>query len=121
MSWLTWTVVIFSLDPQTGGALALALFYISFWLALLGTVTIIGFFLRAWLEKEGIHFRQLATALRQGTLISSGATIALMLQGIRWLNGWSGISLVLLLIVVEGFFLAGQTARRPDSPRSYAR
>jgi hypothetical protein len=115
LSWLTWTVVIVSLDPYTGGGLALLLFYVSSWLAALGTITIIGFFLRAWWEKESVYFRQVATALRQGALISTGATIALLLQGARWLNIWSGISLVLLVLVTEMFFLAGQ-ARRPVHP-----
>ncbi len=98
-----------TLDPQTGGAGALALFYLSLWLSLLGTITLIGFFLRMWLEKEQVLFRQVGTALRQATLISSGAIIGLMLQGARWLNIWSGISLSLLVIVIEVFFLAGQS------------
>lgn len=111
LSWGTWGLILTTLDPYTGGMLALILFYVSFWLGLMGTVTIIGFFLRAWLEKNGVFFRQIATALRQGSFISTGATLALMLQGARWLNIWSGVSVLALVLVVEVFFLAGQTDR----------
>lgn len=111
LSWGTWVIVLMTLDPQTGGVITLAMFYLSLWLGLLGTITIIGFFLRVWLEKESVFFRQVATALRQATVISSGAVLALLLQGARWLNAWSGVSLILLVILIEVFFLAGQSSR----------
>lgn len=111
LSWGTWVVVITSLDPYTGGLLALVLFYSTFWLALMGTATVIGFFMRAWLEKNGVFFRQVATALRQGVFLSTGATLALLLQGIHWLNVWSGLSILVLTLATEIFFLAGSTDR----------
>jgi len=119
LSWGTWILVVTTLDPYSDGALALTLFYTSLWLALLGTVTIISLFLRVWLEKEGVFFPQVATSLRQATFISSGVIVDLMLQGARWLNVWSGLSLAILVILLEVFFLAGQTERR-DPVRPYS-
>lgn len=87
------------------------LFYGSFFLALFGTATIGGFFLRYWMEKETVLFRQIAIAVRHGTIVASGSSVALLLQGQRLLNIWSIIALVALAIVVELFFLAGQTKR----------
>lgn len=115
LSWTAWVLVLTMLDPQTGGLAAIGLFYLSWWLALLGTVTIIGFFARYWLEKDGVMFRQLSVALRQALLLSAGATVALMLQSRRLLSVWTMLSLIILLFVAESFFLAGQTDRSRQS------
>lgn len=111
LSWTAWVLVLMTIDPITGGAVALMLFYGSFFLALFGTATIGGFFLRYWLEKETVLFRQIASAVRHGTIVASGSSLALLLQGHRLLNIWSSIALIALAIVIEMFFLAGQTKR----------
>jgi len=104
-------LVLTTLDPVNGGSVALMLFYGSFFLALFGTATIVGFFLRYWLEKETVLFRQIAIAVRHGTIVAVGASLALLLQSQRLLNVWSSIALVALAVVIELFFLAGQTKR----------
>lgn len=111
LSWTAWVLVLLTLDPVSGGSVTLMLFYGSFFLALFGTATIAGFFLRYWLEKETVLFRQIAIALRHGTIVACGSSLALLLQGQRLLNIWSVVALVALAIVVELFFLAGQTKR----------
>jgi Na+/melibiose symporter-like transporter len=115
LSWAAWGLVLYLLDPQTGGFAALSLFYSSFFLAGVGTLTIVGFFLRYWLEKEKLPFNQIRVALRQGLLIVGGLIIALMLQSQRLLNLWTMIVLLLLMGVIEVFFLAGQ-ARHDHHP-----
>lgn len=112
LSWTAWVLVLMTLDPVSGGSVALMLFHGSFFLALFGSATIIGFFLRYWLEKETVLFRQITIAVRHATIVASGASIALLLQGQRLLNLWSILALAGLAIVIELFFLAGQT-RRP--------
>lgn len=109
LSWAAWVLVLNMLEPYGGGFVALALFYSSFFLAGVGTLTIIGFFLRYWLEKEKIPFNQIRVALRQGVLVVGGFVVALMLQAQRLLNPWSIIVLLLLIAVIEIFFLAGQS------------
>lgn len=117
-SWLAWVLVLNMLDPQTGGGIALSLFYSSFFLAGVGTLTIVGFWLRYWLEKEKIPFNQIRLALRQALLIVGGLVVALMLQAQRLLNPWSMIVLFLLIAVTEVFFLAGQSRHeRHPSPQ----
>ncbi|MBI5467387.1 MAG: hypothetical protein HY975_04220 [Candidatus Kerfeldbacteria bacterium] len=118
LSWSAWVLVVALLDPQTGGVIALMLFYSSLFLALLGTLTLAGFFLRYWLEKETLIFQQVSIALRQATLLSGGATIALMLQSQRLLNIWVFLSLAIVLFVIEGFFLAGQSERHHQTSQS---
>ena len=112
LSWTAWVLVITMFDPFTGGPVAHFLFYLSFILALFGTITIIGFFLRYWLEKETVLFRQIGISLRQGLLLSSGATLALLLQSRRLASPWTLLAIMALIVVVELYFLAGET-RRP--------
>lgn len=111
-SWTAWVLVLLTLDPITGGPIALLLFYGSFFLAMFGTATIIGFFIRFWLEKEKVLFRQISTALRHGTVVGVATTVMLLLQSQRVLNIWAILGLLALAVVIELFVLAGET-RRP--------
>lgn len=115
LSWAAWALVLLTIDPFTGGVMAHGLFYGSFFLALVGTVTLVGFFGRYWLEKETVLFRQVGVALRQAVNLAAGATAALALQSARMLHLWTILLLILFMAVVEAFFLAGQS-RRPRAP-----
>lgn len=112
LSWAAWILVLLSLDPYSGGFMVIGLFYVSGALALLGTLTLGGFFLRYWLEKDKIPFQQIATALRQATTLTLAVMVGLLLQASRLLNGWSLAILFVLVILTEFFFIAGQS-RRP--------
>lgn len=111
LSWSAWVLVLMTLDPTNGGGVSLVLFYSSFWLAMFGTSSIAGFFLRYWLEKKTVLFRQIGVALRHGMLVSTGSSFALLLQSRRLLSIWTVVALVALIVVIELFFLAGQTKR----------
>ena len=111
-SWGAWVMILLSLNPFASGWIAPALFFASFFLGWVGTITIAEFFLRYWLEKDNILYRQIGTSFRQAVVLSTGATAALILQSARLLNLWSGGLIILLVVTIEFFFLAGQT-RRP--------
>jgi hypothetical protein len=111
LSWLAWVMALITLDPFSNPVVGPMLFYASAWLAIIGTMTLLGFFIRHWLEKTGLPFHQVATSLRQGTLLSSGLILLLMLQRTQYLNVWTFILVMLLVVGTEIFFLAGQTPR----------
>lgn len=115
LSWTAWILVLTTLDPFSGGVIVLTLFYGSGALALLGTLTLGGFFLRYWLEKEKIPFQQIAVALRQATTVTAATMIGLILQASRLLTGWTLAILIVVTILVELFFLAGQNRHQRTS------
>lgn len=117
LSWTAWVLVLTTLDPFSGGLIVVALFYVSGALALLGTLTLGGFWLRYWLEKDKIPFQQIATSLRQATTITATVIIGLLLQASRVLTGWSLAVLLGLAFIIELFFIAGQS-RRPKTSHS---
>lgn len=112
LSWSAWVLVLLTLDPFQTGFIAMFLFSMSLWLGMVGLGTLIGFFIRYWLERDSIPFRQIAIALRQSILVSSGIILALLLLTARWLHWWSVVIVLALVVLTEFFFLAG-TARRP--------
>ena len=112
LSWAAWLVTVFRLDPYTDGTFAVALFMISAFLAVSGTLTIIGFFLRYWLEEQKIIFRQFAVAGRQALVLTSGLAIVAGLQLGSMLHLWSAILVLMLVIIVELFFQAGEHRRQ---------
>ncbi len=113
-AWGAWVMVILTLDPQTGGAVAVGLFSLSLWLALIGTITLAGFFLRYWLEKQAVPFRQLGIAFRQAVIVGSLAVLGLLLQAGRILHWWTIVMIVAFGLLVEFYALAGD-ARRPNT------
>lgn len=112
LSWAAWVVTVFRLDPYTDGAFAVALFMISGFLAVSGTLTIIGFFVRYWLEEQKIIFRQFAVAGRQALVLTTGLALVAGLQLGSMLHVWSATLVLVLVIIVELFFQAGEHRRQ---------
>ncbi len=106
--WAAWVLIVFNLDPQESGRLALALFYVSLCLALAGTFALIGFFLRALAFRQTPIFRHLGVAHRQGFLLAVLTTGSLMLQAGKLFTWWSALLLLAIIIGIESLFVNRQ-------------
>lgn len=111
LAWAAWVLVIIRLNPYSDGIPALILFFGSAAIAIAGTLTIAGFFIRYWLEREQVIFRQFAVASRQAMLVTGGAVIIGILQVQGMLRFWSAGLVALFVIILELFIQAG-TYRR---------
>lgn len=110
LSWGAWFLVIFQTDPTDANFLSFIIFYISLFLALVGTLSIIGFSARAIFNKaKEPYFRQVKKAFRHGLLFSLLVIICLVLQSQRMLNWWNLLILVMLVVFFELYFLTGKT------------
>jgi len=105
-SWLAWFVVINKLDPFESTGLALGLFYLSLFFALISTFTVIGFYLRVWLNRNEIYYNHINVALRQGFLLTLIALGCLTLQLLGALTWWSGLLFIATVTMIEFYFMA---------------
>lgn len=109
MAWISWVLVLLKLDPYETMSLALSFFYITLFIALVCTFTIIGFYFRVWLFRNEIFYKHINTALRQGTLLSLIAIFCLVLQMVQVLNWWTGLMLIVIAVLLESYFSAKES------------
>ncbi len=105
--WLAWIFVLFFINPDETGLIGFILFYFSLFLAILGSVAIIGFVIRARLKK-GPVFKQVENAFRQGIWLSIFLIGILLLKSLGLLEWWNGLVLFFFLVFLEFFFLSSR-------------
>jgi len=102
--WLAWIFILFKTDPYGGEKWPLYLFMVTLFFALIGTLTLIGFYLRLWLSRGEIIYAHLFPAIRQAILISLVVIVLLILQILRLLSWLNGITLTIIILSLELFF-----------------
>lgn len=110
--WLAWLIVVFYVNPQEAGFLGFTMFYVSLFLALTGTFSLVGFFGRVWFTREAVIFRHLGISTRHAVWFALLLVCALLLQGSGFLRWWNIFFLVLLFTLLEFFFLSRKVIRR---------
>jgi len=106
VSWLSLFMVINRLDPFVNPFTALVSVSITLMLALTGTFTIIGFYIRLFWMKNSLYFYNINVSFRQGLLLALGVCFMLGFQAFRILNWWDGIIIILFITIIEFSFLS---------------
>jgi len=104
--WASWIVVINKLSPFTTPQLALSLFYTSLFVALAGTLALMIYYIRAWLNKGEVSNTHVNIALRQGVLLSTMICIGIAFQRLKVLTWWDGLLLLAIVLLIEFYFMA---------------
>lgn len=104
--WLAFGLILFYVNPYNSGALGLIAFYISLFFASIGTLTLIGFYLRVWFSKNEILFAHVNPSFRQAILLSIILVGSLVLQAFHLLTWWDGALFVLSIVLVEFYFIS---------------
>ena len=101
LCWFAWAFVLMNVDPfQTVGT-GFIFFYMSIFLALLGTISIIIFFCYYWFDHdEPPLFRYVQMSFRQSFIVSLGITTLLYLQGKEWLSVTTGILIITFFVLL---------------------
>ena len=101
---LSWGIFIFLLNftsPETNAYLIFILFYFSFLLSLVGTLSIIGFIVRQRIFHKSLAFYSIKTSFRQSFLLSS-LVVAILFMLAQNIFSWLNIFLlVAILIIIE--------------------
>lgn len=106
LCWVAWLMVLFFINPVEAGGMAFIVFYLSLFLALTGTLSLIGFFVRVWFSHELVVFRHLGVSSRQAVWLGALVVVTLLLQSQRLLTWWNALLLILFLGIIESLFLS---------------
>jgi hypothetical protein len=100
LCWATWWIVILNIDPFQDTGLGLSFFYISLFLALLGTISILAFMIRKVFSKMELPmFRFVQKSFQDSLFLSILIIFLLYLQGSNYLRWWNGIILIVSLVL----------------------
>ncbi len=102
--WLIAAGIIFLTDPYQIEIKIFAAFFASLLLALVGSLTLLGYNIRIRVSKREILYAHLGTSLRQAILLSLVIVGLLLLLAARVLNWWDGILLVSAILLLELYF-----------------
>jgi len=104
-AWIGWLAVIIQVNPEEAGFLGIVAFYLSLFLALFGSLSLLGITVRSLASKRRLQGANLLVAMRQALLWTFALLVALVLQSQSLLNIWSLTILIVLFIMLE-FFLS---------------
>lgn len=104
IAWVAFALVLFKMNPYESMGLALSFFYVSSFVALSCTFTVIGFYFRVWLFKNEIFYKHINIALRQGVILALIAIFCMVFQMLKVMTWWSGFLLVAISVLFEAYF-----------------
>jgi len=104
ISWASWALVINMIDPFQTNWIGIALFYGSFFLALLGTASLLGFIIRFVALRQKLAFRVVNDAFRQSFFFSFFLLAMLFLLS-KGLFSWINLIFLISGLSVLEFFL----------------
>ncbi|MEK9130865.1 MAG: hypothetical protein AAB429_01985 [Patescibacteria group bacterium] len=103
---MAWLIVVLAIDPINTGAPTKIVFYLTFFIASVGLLSIGGALIRVLvIHKDAVVSRQVAHAFRQSLLFSSIILISLFMASVNYLRWWTMILIVLLFAGIELFLL----------------
>ena len=115
LCWVAWFFIISNVNPLETGYLGISFFYISLFLALTGTFSVIVFLIRHYFIKNNmVIFYHVRHTFRQGILISALITMALILLQEKLLTWWNGIILVILFVILESIIFTNRKYKNND-------
>ncbi len=115
LCWLAWFFVIYSFDPGLAAWWVFIFFYASLFLALVGTISVIGFLIKQRLIKQDdVVFRHVRRTFRQSLILAGLIIIVLLLRQAAVLRWWNAPFLLGLWLVLEGIVFTNRKYRNPD-------
>jgi hypothetical protein len=100
LAWGAWVLILNTVPPRSGGALGELFFFGALFLAITGTLTILGVLgrIRASSALPSVH---LGASFRQGALLAIAAVGALLLQRFHILRWWNILLLGGALLMLD--------------------
>lgn len=99
-----WLLLLFNVNPFSAPTWIIIVFYLTFFLFLVGVFAIIGFYIKIWASNREIIFSHLAPTLRQSAIIAFLIIGLIFLTQVKALNWWVAILFIVAVIMLELFF-----------------
>ncbi len=106
--WVAWIFVLNTIDPLQSGLTGFLLFYLTLFVALLGTTVLSGSLIRGWVHPEELVYRQTLRSFRQGVILSGLFVCTLWLLAFEAMRWWTVLLLIILFTFIELFFVSKQ-------------
>lgn len=107
-AWTAWVVVLHGVDPTRSGVIGFVLFYLTFIMAVFGSLSILGLLIRLWRSKTDLPSRLAIRSFRHGILLSILLTSSLILFSQTWFRWWTMLLVVFIVTLVEMAFLSSR-------------
>lgn len=104
--WGLFLFVAWLIDPYTTNWLGLALFYLTLFLSLSGTIALIGFSFRFFALKKELAFNLVKVSFRQSFVFSLFIIFLLILKAQELFNWLNLILLVMVFVILELFLVS---------------
>lgn len=111
-AWAAFVVTVVRIDPSEAGFVGLSLFYISLFVALVGTFAVFGVLHRLRRAAHHLVIREVRIAVRHAFMVSFVGVTSLALSSMNVLTWWNAILLVLAIGLCEYFFMLIDESRR---------
>ncbi len=116
LCWLSWIYVLINVDPFETSWVGLGFFFVSLFLASVGTWSLILFGLYYyWYRADWPLFRYVQKSFRDAAWLALGGTALLWLQGEGYLTWVSGLTLVGVFILASAFTMSLKPRRDSNS------
>jgi hypothetical protein len=111
--WISWFFIIFKISPSGAGAIGIIAFYLSLFLSIVGSFSVIGFLLRRIaLKEDDVIFKNVESTFRQSIFLATIVILLLFLQSRKLLSWWNVLILFFFLILVETLFLTSRKQKK---------
>lgn len=109
---VAWLFVLFSIDPTESNPAGFLFFYMSLWLAIVGSFSVLGFLVRrAIINDDEVVFRHVKQTFRQSIIIASLTILTLLFLAHSLLTWWNVILLVIVGLFIEGIIFSSRRYR----------
>ena len=112
-AWVAWGVILWNTNPFEAGITGFVMFYVTLFISLVGTLTLLGVSYRVLLRnRRDVISREVRISFRHAVVLSLLGVVALALSAQGMLRWWMVLLLILAGSGLEYFFLIKEEARR---------
>ncbi|MFZ6014805.1 MAG: hypothetical protein ACOYUZ_00400 [Patescibacteria group bacterium] len=113
ISWIAWIIIIQTMNPNEAGLFGHLFFYATLFLALVGTLSLLGILYRIGIRKRSeVLVNQVRIAFRHAVLLASLAVMSLWMASRSVLHWYYFILLLVMLSAVEYVFIVVFDSKR---------